>query len=181
MTRQEGDDGQVDGSASCEATLGAARESALGIVLSCAFWVSLAVSAALFALVVLAPKLLTHRELQDEAYVNQVCLVTLEGQVERLEKAATALKNDPELATEMLRSEFGAARPGDERIRVDSELSAAAPPPPPEVATPPASFESFQPVLEAFGRRRGLRLTSLAAAAVLTLLAFTFLHERGPA
>ena len=85
MTRQDGRDGQVEGTASCESTPGSAWESALGVVVSCAFWLCLATSAALFALVVLAPKLLTYDELQAEAYANQVRLVTLEGQVQRLE------------------------------------------------------------------------------------------------
>ncbi len=148
------------------------------VIASLAFWFCLLVAAGLFAIVVLSPKLLTYIELKNEFYANQVRLVALEEQVGYLEKVSDALRNDPEFAKELARVEFGAARPGDERIQVDPSLSLDG-----------SSEEAQQPMpaqpilwptgpLELLVHHPKIRIGALAAAAVITLLAFTFLPER---
>ena len=148
------------------------------IGISVGFWLSLLVAAALYGSVALAPRLLIWMRLRSDFYSNQVQLVELDRQVEYLEQVADALENDPDFATELARVDLGAARPGDERIPVDDNLSlapnAAAPAAPRQV--PADAWYMF--LVETCATDHQVRLTLLGTAALTVVLAFGFLHER---
>jgi hypothetical protein len=98
-----------------------------GWILSLAFWLCLLLAGGLYAAVALSPKILAHLHLKQKFYENQIRLVTLERQVQYLGKVVVALENEPDFAAELLRVDFDASRPGDERIAVDRSLSLGAP------------------------------------------------------
>jgi len=146
--------------------------------MSLAFWGTLLVAGILFAAVSLAPKLKTLGDLREEYAANQRRLVALERQADELERVAEALEHDPAFAAELAKVEFAAGRPGRERIVVpaDLRLGAETAPSPVPSATPVRSpLPAF--VLEPLATHGGLRMTLLATAATLVLVAFLVLHE----
>ncbi len=147
-------------------------------MVSLAFWVSLTVSALLFAAVSLAPKLVAWRTLQEQFHSQQTRLLALEQQTEQLDRVVTALKQDPQFSAEVARLEFDALRPGEEVIAVDGSLSLN----PiahdrPDDRARSRSADPWLPWLQALAADEPLRLGLLAAAACIVVLAFTFLHE----
>jgi cell division protein FtsB len=147
--------------------------------LSLAFWVCLLLAAVVYASVALAPKLRGYVTLNDAYRKNRTELVALEQRVSHLERVRDALENDPEFAAELARIDFNASRPGDERIAVEPLLSLEAVPttmrPSPVVIDGHHSW--YAPLLEVLAGNRTIRMSFLAIAAVVTLGAFTFLHE----
>lgn len=143
-----------------------------------AFWGTLLVAGALFAVVSLAPKLKRLAELDAKYAENQLRLVELERQAIELEKVAEAIEHDPAFAAELARLEFAAGSDG-ERIDVPAELRLGAGEDAAEPATAAVkSHWSVPPeVLGPLATHRGLRATLLATAAVLVLVAFVFLNE----
>jgi hypothetical protein len=141
------------------------------------FWTCLLLAIALFAMVVLSPKLLAYWQLEKEHYDNQVKLVRLERQVEYLNKVASALETDAEFAKELARFEFDAFRPGDERIAVDRRLSLQAPQSPEPQFEPLAAASWFALPLRTFVDNRQNTNRALLTAAVLVVFAFAFLQE----
>ena len=147
--------------------------------MSLAFWLCLLLAAVVYASVALAPKLLGYVKLNDEYRKNRTELVALEQRVSHLERVKDALENDPEFAAELARIDFDASRPGDERIAVEPLLSLEAVP---TTARPSAAaFDGhpawYAPLLGVLAGNRTVRMSFLAIAAVVTLGAFTFLHE----
>jgi hypothetical protein len=134
-------------------------------------------AAALYAVVALSSKLVVYLHTRNEHYQTQVKLVTLERQVMYLKKVRDALEHDPDFAAEQARVEFGAERPGEDQIAVDESLHFT---PDPDF-DPKAFRQSILPwytsLLEVFATHPKTRRGFLAAAAVMTLLAFTFLQE----
>ncbi|MCH7988301.1 MAG: hypothetical protein IID46_04020 [Planctomycetes bacterium] len=148
-----------------------------GWIVSLAFWLCLFLSAALYAVVVLAPKWHTSQKLNSEHRNNQIQLVLLEQDVKRLGKVVTALESDTELAAELSRVDFGAVRPGEERLSVDEDLRMTV-----------QSLQQLTPqyvtrhagsseLVRLFSQHRQLRLLTLAVAGLLALFAFCFLIE----
>ena len=86
------------------------------------FWCCLALSAAIFAAVFLAPRLRTYRGLAREYAVLEGELVASERQVDYLQKVADALSHDRAFAAELARVDFGPSGP-EERIAVRPALS----------------------------------------------------------
>ena len=147
------------------------------MLVSLLFWLTLIVSASLYSAVALSPKLLSYIELRNQHFQNQVVLVDLEDQVQHLERVATALESDPEFADELARVEFDASRPGDQRVAVQQTLWLDRPD---SLSSPVAEAHTlpwYTPLIRAFAGNQELRNYSLAAAAILILMAFTFLHE----
>src|SRR5262245_29239903 len=93
-----------------------------GWLTSLAFWLCLFGAAALYGTVTLSPKLLAFLMLDREYHDNQWKLVSLEKQVERLQKVIDAQKNDPAFVREQARTDFPVARPDEQRIPVESHL-----------------------------------------------------------
>lgn len=148
-----------------------------GLAISLAFWTGLIIAAVLFAAVNLSPRLAAILKLREEHYANQLRLVSLEKQARQLERVVQALEHDPAFAAEMARLEFDALRPGEEVIAVDRTLALdarhAATAEPPRGATQ----AWYLPAVEILATSRELRNTLLLAAAVLTIVAFTWLQE----
>lgn len=152
-----------------------------GWTVSFAFWFCLLVSVVLFAIVSLSPKMLTYVQLRNQIYKNQVQLVALEENVRYLAKVKDALENDPKFAQELARVEFNAERPGDEVIPVAPELSLSAHRVTrQETATTPDSAQLvpwYTSLLQKISQQREIKQWLLISAAVMTVFAFTFLHE----
>jgi cell division protein FtsB len=148
-----------------------------GWIVSLAFWFCLFLSAAMYAIVVLAPKWHTSQKLNSEHRNNQHQLVSLEQDVKRLDNVVTALESDTEFASELARVDFGAVRPGEERLSVDEDLRM-------NVQSlqhlTPARFTrqaGSSDLIRLFSQHRQLRHLTLAVAGLLLLFAFCFLIE----
>ena len=148
-----------------------------GWIVSLAFWFCLCLAAAMYAVVVLAPKWHTYQSLHSEHRNNQLQLVSLEQDVKRLDKVVSALENDTELAAELARIDFGAVRPGDERLVVDEDLKMNVQSlqqlTPPRIIRQADSSE----LARLFSKNRRARHLTLAVAGLLTLFAFCFLID----
>jgi hypothetical protein len=144
-----------------------------------AFWCSLFIAAGLFALLALAPKLRTYRELAHEYDSLHRQLVSTERRTECLAKVADALEHDPDFAAELARVNFDAPG-GDERIPVAPQLRLAAWDSEPMLAAShPASLAGLLdgPLLNTLSDDRTVRVSLMAAAALLVLVSFAFCGE----
>jgi hypothetical protein len=144
---------------------------------SLGFWCSLFLAAGLFALLVLAPKLRTYRELAHEHEDLERQLVATERRTETLTKVADALEHDPQFAAELARVNFDSAG-GEERIPVGPQLSLSAWDSNPSVAegehrSSPASVLDG-PLLDTLADDRSVRAPLMAAGSILVLVAFAF-------
>lgn len=152
-------------------------EGRFGWVSSIAFWVCLSFSAALYAAVSLAPKLLTCVELGQQQHVNQLRLVALEEDDRRVERIIAALKDDPRYARELARQDFAAEPSSEEnRIHLDPELSVEARPAAPQVEVQEPELPWYTPFVALVARDTGLATSLLIVAAVVVVYAFAFLH-----
>jgi hypothetical protein len=145
-----------------------------------AFWCSLFIAAGLFAVLALAPKLRTYRELSLEYDSLHRQLVCTERRTECLAKVADALEHDPDFAAELARVNFDAAG-GDERIPVGPQLRLAAWDSEPTIAaghpsSPVALLDGL--LLNTLSDDRTVRVSLMAAAALLVLVSFAFCGER---
>ena len=147
---------------------------------SLAFWTSLLVATLLYAAVTLAPKVVAYVDLRDSHYRNQVDLVALERDVNHLEKVEEALEHDPQFAAELARINFDAVHPGEERIAVDRALNLDATPSPPPPGRRSDYLDPYLPHLRLIAGDSSMRTKALAAAATITIVAFTFFHTGSP-
>ena len=155
------------------------RTTTQGWIVSLAFWFCLFLAAAMYAVVVLAPKWHTYQNLNFEHRNNQLQLVSLEQNVKRLGTVVSALENDTELAAELARLDFGAVRPGDERLSVDEDLKMnvqSLQQLTPQYVTRQAGSSEL---VRLFSQNRRVRHLTLAVAGLLALFAFCFLIEPG--
>ena len=149
---------------------------------SLAFWLSLIVASGLYACVALSPKLVNYLQIQADFHATQVELVGLERDVRYLDRVANALER-PDFSEELARVDFDAARPGDERIRVKpigspvnrDALDAGVPEK--SVVRPAVLHPWYMPLLDMLATDEKLRRGFLISAAVIILVAFTFLQE----
>jgi hypothetical protein len=144
-----------------------------------AFWCSLFIAAALFAVLALAPKLRTYRELSLEYDSLHRQLVSTERRTECLAKVADALEHDPDFAAELARTNFDASV-GEERIPVGPQLRLAAWDSEPTIAASHASSSVALldgMLLNTLSDDRTVRVSLLAAAALLVLVSFAFCGE----
>ena len=148
------------------------------------FWCSLFLAAGLFAVLALAPKLRTYRELAHEHEGLESQLVVTERRTEALAKVADALEHDPQFAAELARVNFDAAG-SEQRIPVGPQLSLAA-----WDSNPSASEGEHQssptsvldsPLLDRLADDRGVRAPLMAASSILVLLAFALCGDSSPA
>ncbi len=142
------------------------------------FWACLVVSGTLYAGVALSPKVFGYLTLKHAHYENQVRLVTLERQTQYLGRVIDALESDPDFADQLARVDFDASRPGDERIAVGQELSLDA------RGTDEVTLRArrialpwYVPLLSSLAEESQYRYGMLTTAAVLTVVAFTFLPD----
>ena len=151
-------------------------------MVSLAFWLTLIVAGGLYACVALSPKLTKYLRIQADFHATQIELVGLEREVQYLDRVASALER-PDFSEELARVDFDAARPGDERIRVNpigspvdrDALDAGVPED--SVVRPSVSLPWYMPLVEMMATDQKLRRGLLISAAVIVLLAFTFLQD----
>jgi hypothetical protein len=150
-----------------------------GLVISLLFWLCIIVSAVLFGVVSLSPKLLVYLQLRSQFDMNQRKLVALENQAGQLQRVIEAMQHDKEFAAELIRIEVDAARPDEEVIPVDFPLkrdARAVETPLPEITTEHVWYE---PVVSHLASDSKLRTSLLGAAAMLVVASFTLLQPAG--
>ncbi|QDT13977.1 septum formation initiator family protein [Alienimonas californiensis] len=139
----------------------------LPTVLDAAFWPTLIVAGALFALAALAPGAAEWKAVRQRLAVADANGAALRAEIDGLNRVATALRTDPAFAAEVARLDLGLAREGADRLAVP------AAPPPVALAPPPAPPVERWPLIDAVAANRGLRVTLAAVAAALAAIAFT--------
>lgn len=149
--------------------------STLEWIVSLLFWSQMIIAASLYGLVALSPKLKVHIELQAEHLQRQTQLVSLENHIRELEKVVESLNNDPRIMEELARLDLDAARPDEKRIPLEGGVSLQSRLGQ-TVHVPDVGRDWHEPFLRAFAENTGLRVTSLAVAAVLVVISFTFFH-----
>lgn len=146
-------------------------------VIPLAFWVCLLAAFLLYSAVALAPKLSTYLELRSVYRTNRARMVALQRQIDYLNRVVHALETDPAFAAELARFDFNAVRPGDERIPVGGRLVLDARNPQPAVPAPREALPWYEPPVRLLARDGPLRKTAIVVACLITVLAFTFLHD----
>ena len=148
------------------------------ILISVAFWMCLLSSAALFASVALAPRLVEWHELHLATIERQLQLVELELHIQHLEKVVHALEFDPHFQSEVIRREIGSP-PNGERIPLDKSLTVDLAVPNVEAPNVPLVVPWYIPIFRALSVPSDWRRRVLWISAGLCLLAFVVLRERG--
>lgn len=145
-------------------------------IISLMFWGQLLLAAAIYAAVALAPKLVTLIELRNEHLITQSQLVWLEQQVEELRQVTEALENDPRILQELARLDLDAARPGESRLELDSDLMLQSRITEERPLVPDVTRRWYEPIIHAFALNQNLRSVALLSAIALILISFTFFH-----
>ena len=137
-------------------------------------------SAALFASVALAPRLVEWHELDLSTLDRQQQLVELELHIQHLEKVVHALEFDPHFQAEVIRREIGGPEVGEtiplkKLLTVDLAL--------PQIKAPnvPLVVPWYIPILKTLSVPSNWRRRVLWLSAGFCLLAFVALREREPA
>ncbi len=147
-------------------------DSRLSWLTSLTFWLMLLSVAVAYGLVALSPKLLTFVRLRHDYQTTQVRLVVLEYEVTDLRQVVDSLENDPEFVRKLANVDFGAHRPGEDRIPVDESLQLSVRDNAPVFTLPADSLPWYSAILEAFATNSRLRTTTLFTSAVVIVLAF---------
>lgn len=148
-----------------------------GWSISLAFWLTLLCAAGMYGVVALSPKLLTHLVLRNQFFANQVRLVSLEREVNYLDRVLKAMESDPEFKQQLAHSSFDTKRNGSERIDVQASLKLDARLSEPAGSSAEVGLPWYGFLLTGFAENQSLRHTLLIVASVLTVMSFTFLHE----
>ena len=173
-----------------DADSGSASEGG-GWIVAIAFWCCLLAAAGLYTAVSLAPRWLAYERLRADHDVMQMRLVSLEREVEELARIREALASEPAYAAQLARTDFRAAVPSGEAFPVELPLQLRRtpggtdlPPGPDHAPTREAAGAHRDPgaawytsLVEPFATDVRVRRGTLAAAAVLVVFAFGFLHE----
>lgn len=147
------------------------------ILVSIAFWMCLLSSAALFASVSLAPRLVEWHTLQLSTIDRQQQLVELELHVQHLEKVVHALEHDPHFREEVARREIGGDA-GDGSIPLDKSLTVDMTAPRTSGPNVPLVVPWYIPILKTLSVPSEWRRRVLWISAGLCLIAFVGLRER---
>ncbi|MBC7816783.1 MAG: septum formation initiator family protein [Planctomycetaceae bacterium] len=144
--------------------------------ISLAFWLALLAAIGVYALVALSPKLLTYIQLRQDYEAKQRRLVSIEHEVEDLNHVVDSLARDPEFVRKLASVEFGARRPGEERIPVDEHLQLSIRDNDPVFDPPADSLPWYGSLVAPFATQQQLRGTMLLTAATILVGAFMFLQ-----
>ena len=144
------------------------------ILVSVAFWLCLLSSAALFASVSLAPRLVEWHELQLSTIDRQQ---QLELHVQHLEKVVHALEHDPHFREEVARREIGDDA-GDHSIPLDKSLTVDMTAPRTSGPNVPLVVPWYIPILKTLAVPSDWRRRVLWISAGLCLIAFVGLRDR---
>lgn len=153
-------------------------QTAGSFLVSVAFWLSLLISAGMYASVALSPKLADWIKVRQQYLTNAARLKQLDEEVNYLERVANALKSDPEFARRLVKSHQNPQSIDAEFLPVSPELLFGGTSPTsediPAVVQPAVAEMVFH-----LASDRQHRSYLLAGAAGLTLLAFTLLNDAG--
>ena len=149
------------------------------MAISLGFWFCLLISAALFAVVALSPKLLSYLHLRNQYDTNQVHLVALERQAGQLQRVIDAIRGDKDFASELTRIELDAVRPDEEVIPVDVALKLDARPAESPATIPETTLPWYEPIVKYLAGDSKFRISLLGAAAALVVISFTMLQPAG--
>lgn len=144
--------------------------------ISLAFWTALLGAIGAYSLVALAPKLLNFIQLRHDYQATQLRLVSLEHEVDDLHQVVDSLARDPEFVRKLASVEFGARRPGEERIPVDEHLQLSIRDNNPVFEMPAESLPWYGSVIHPFAVNSRLRGTILLGSALTLVFAFVFLQ-----
>ena len=147
------------------------------ILVSIAFWMCLLSSAALFASVSLAPRLVEWHELQLSTIDRQQQLVELEMHVQHLDQVVYALEHDPHCRAEVTRREIGGGV-DDGSIPLDKSLTVDMTAPRVSGPNVPLVVPWYIPILKTLSVPSDWRRRVLWISAGLCLIAFVGLRER---
>lgn len=156
-------------------------ETVSGLIVSLLFWCCLLLAASLFASVALAPKLAETLRLRDLYSTNQLKLVAVERQNERLQRVVEAIQTDHDFATEMTRIEFDAVRGDEEILPVAADLKLETRGIERLRTQPVAARAWYRPWLTMLTENDSLRSSLLGAAAVLVVVSFTWFQPASAA
>lgn len=144
--------------------------------ISLAFWLALLAAIGAYSLVALSPKLLSYIQLRHDYHSTQMRLVSLEHEVDDLHQVVDSLARDPEFVRKLASVEFGARRPGEERIAVDEHLQLSIRDNDPVFEMPADSLPWYGSMISPFAVNSRLRGTMLLASALTLVFAFMFLQ-----
>lgn len=146
---------------------------------SLCFWFTLLLAATIYGSVALAPKFAVWNRVKADYDSNIRQLVTLEEDVEYLERVDHALKTDPEFVQRLL----GATRPvqsgTEELIPVSGSLLFGQGDEITNAATVEPTDSVIGSLIVRLGSDNRLRTILLFICACLTIFAFTFLNDAG--
>ncbi len=146
------------------------------ILVPLAFWMCLLSSAALFASVALAPRLVEWHELHLATLQRQQQLVQLERHIQHLEKVVHALEFDPHFQSEVIRREIGGPTEG-ESIPLEKSLTVDVAMPAVEGPNVPLVVPWYIPIFQTLSVPTDWRRRLLWVSAGLCLFAFVALRE----
>lgn len=144
--------------------------------ISLAFWLALLAAIGAYSLVALSPKLLSYIQLRHDYHTTQMRLVGLEHEVDDLTQVVDSLARDPDFVRKLASVEFGARRPGEERIPVDEHLQLSIRDNDPVFEMPADSLPWYGSAVYPFAVNTRLRGTILLASALTLVFAFMFLQ-----
>ena len=147
------------------------------LAVSLCFWFALLTATAVYGSVVLAPKLAVWSEVRSEFDSNVRQLVSLEEDIEYLERVEVALQTDPEFLQRLVGTSGHNATDTEEFIPVSGSLLFGQSDEEPTTAKPTDSLLSDSVRLVATNTQ--LRSVMLWFAACLTVFAFAFLNDAG--
>jgi len=142
---------------------------------SLAFWLALLAAIGAYSLVALSPKLLSYIQLQRDYHARQMRLVGLEHEVDDLTLVVDSLARDPDFVRKLASVDFGARRPGEERIPVDEHLQLSIHDNDPALEMPADSLPWYGSAVYPFAVNNRLRGAILLASALTLVFAFMFL------
>lgn len=154
----------------------AQAESQASWISSVVGWLCLFLAAGFYGAVHLSPRLLTMVKLQHEYDTNHLRLVSLEGQLQKLDHMAKALEDDPDFAAAMARVEFSADRPGEQRIPLEPHLQQEPHALAPQLDVVEPAWPWYTPFLKLVVEYDKVNSGLLLAAAALVLFSFIPLH-----
>ena len=153
-------------------------QTAGSLLISLAFWMSLLIAATMYAAVALSPKLADWINVRQQYLSNAMRLQELEDEADYLERVAAALKSDPDFAGHLVRANQNSGEHDSEFVPVSHDLLFGG--------SVRKSYEEpvvVQPAVASLvyhlASHEKHRHWLLAAAAGLTLTAFTLMNEAG--
>ena len=153
-------------------------QTAGSLLISLAFWMSLLIAATMYAGVALSPKLADWINVRQQYLSNAMRLQELEDEADYLERVAAALKSDPEFAGHLVRANQNSGENDSEFVPVSHDLlfgGSVRKTHEEPVVVQPAVADLVYHLASHHTHRHWL----LAAAAGLTLTAFTLMNEAG--